>query len=210
MMFKHTFITLIISIQLLLVASCEESPKYNVSKKSYDLPENNTSSTTKNTWIRNNHPRVLLDTERLSMVINRMYGKNAREPYSRWFNLIKSTEDNGTPVDLVNLALIYKATLDDTYKNRFLKRLPSEGVPGLVELYAIDIMFDELDDSIKHAVMARVASSTRPWYYDSIAQSNGSVQTSWGYHDARKVVPAFAYSAIFANTKFEKNKDKSK
>ncbi|MGK0235209.1 MAG: hypothetical protein ACI9EK_001741 [Psychroserpens sp.] len=158
-------------------------------------------------WHRKSHPRVLLDKEQLEMVINRMYGDNAREPYSRWFNLIKKSEDDGTPVDLVNLALIYKATNNPRYKQRFLDRLPKKEVPNLIELYGLDIMFDDLSDITKLSVMKRVANSKTPWYFSSIAESTGKKQAKWGYHDAIRVAPAFAYAAIFADTDLEKFKD---
>jgi len=158
-------------------------------------------------WYRKSHPRVLLDKEQLEMVVNRMYGGNAREPYSRWFNLIKKSEDNGTPVDLVNLALIYKATNNPQYKQRFLDRLPKKGVPNLIELYGLDIMFDDLSDITKLSVMKRVANSKTPWYSSSIAESAGKKQARWGYHDAIRVAPAFAYAAIYVDNEFEKNKN---
>ena len=158
-------------------------------------------------WHRSSRPRVLLDKERLELTISRMYGDSAREPYSRWFNLIKQSEDNGVPVDLVNLALIYQATGDPVYKNNFLARMPKSGVPNLTELYAIDIMFDELPIEVKQSIMDRVASSEAPWYTGSVKQSTGELAAQWGYHDAIRVAPAFAYAAIFADTELEKNKD---
>ncbi len=67
--------------------------------------------------IRAGHPRLLLTPEMLSETIERMYGPHARAPYNHWFNLIKDREDVNQDVDLVNLALIYKATQDATYLN---------------------------------------------------------------------------------------------
>jgi hypothetical protein len=157
------------------------------------------------TWYRKSHPRTLLDKERLELVINRMYGPNQREPYSRWFKLIKNSEDSIKPVNLVNLSLIYKATKDPIYKDKFIQRIPSTGVPSLTELYGIDIMFDELSDEVKHNIMQRVADSDRPWYWNSIKQSQGTSKASWGYHDAYGVAPAYAYSAIFADLDAEDN-----
>lgn len=60
--------------------------------------------------IRAAHPRLLLTPEMLDAAVQRMTGPYAREPYSHWFNLIKDREDEYQDVDLVNLALIYKAT----------------------------------------------------------------------------------------------------
>lgn len=160
-------------------------------------------------WYRKTHPRVLLDKEQLELVLNRMYGPNKREPYYRWFKLIKDSEDNGKPVDLVNLALIYKATQNKIYKDKFVQRIQNKGVPSLSELYAIDIMFDELNVDIKLKIMQRVAEHKNPWYSGSIKQSKGKSNVSWGYHDAIRVAPAFAYSAIFADTILEKNKNEA-
>lgn len=97
--------------------------------------------------LRAAHPRVLTTPDQLQTVIDRMYGANARDPYQDWFNRVKAAEDGGTNVGLVELALLYKATGTTTYRDRFLSRLPSTGTPGLDELFAIDIMFDELDNA---------------------------------------------------------------
>jgi len=193
-----------------IILSCNESPERKSLQQPTAVKSQNEFQANElpDIWHRKSHPRVLLDKEQLQVVVNRMYGDNAREPYSRWFNLIKNSEDNGTPVDLVNLALIYRATNNSLYKQRFLDRLPNKGVPNLVELYAIDIMFDYLSIEVKTNIMVRVAESKTPWYSTSIKESKGEKKAKWGYHDAIRVAPAFAYAAIFADTDLEKFKDK--
>jgi hypothetical protein len=193
---------------------CNESNENNVVSDSPNSNENTLTPSISlqpddpsNDWKRQSHPRVLLDIERLTLVINRMYGPNSREPYSRWFNLIKKSEDEGNPVDLVNLALIYKATKNSIYKKKFLERLPSKGVPKLTELYAVDIMYNELNEGSKLSIMQRVSKSNNPWYVASIAESRGEVDAKWGYHSASVKAPAYAYAAIFFDSNLEKNKD---
>lgn len=161
-----------------------------------------------NSFIKDTHPRVLLDKERLELVINRMYGPAARQPYIGWFNSIKNAEDSGKPVDLVNLALIFKATKEQRYKDKFIERLKSKkGAPRLTELYAIDMMFNDLSNTNKQLIMQRVANSKHPWYFNSVKESRGQLSKDWGYHSAFKVIEAFAYSAIFTNTYLENNKN---
>ena len=135
----------------------------------------------------------------LQATIERMYGPSAREPYSAWFDIIKEREDQEQDVDLVNLALIYKATGDSTYLTRFLARRPTSGDPGSTELYAIDILWDELPDEDKLNVMQRVSANDNCWYYNSIAQSQREPEdVSWGYHSAVGVERALAYAGAFA------------
>ncbi|MFT5249883.1 MAG: hypothetical protein ACI93P_001617 [bacterium] len=193
------------------VMACNDnltSTKKSLIKAKNVQKTSNLKSTLK-VWHRDSHPRVLLDKERLQLVIHRMYGYNAREPFSGWFNLLKTSEDNGNEVDLVSLSLIYQSTKNPIYKKKFLDRLPKTGVPNLTELYAIDIMFDDLADETKHLIMRRVADSKNPWYSSSIQESQGKKRAKWGYHDAYKVAPAFAYAAIFIDTELEINKDKT-
>jgi hypothetical protein len=202
MKMKHLLKFLIIFLFSYMASACDNSS--NASSTPI-IQANSLSNTVDSieeittTWYRKSHPKTLLDKERLELVINRMYGPNQREPYSRWFQLIKDSEDNNKPVNLVNLSLIYKATKNPIYKENFIQRIPSSGVPSRTELYAIDIMFDELSDDIKHKIMQRVADNDNPWYWGSVKQSQGESKASWGYHDAYGVAPAFAYSAIFAD-----------
>lgn len=166
--------------------------------------------TTRGFQVRAAHPRVILDGAELQSVIDRMYGANARDPYKRWFDLIKAKEDGGTNVDLANLALIYKATGNQTYKDKFISRLPASGTPSLTELIGVDIMFDELDDATKRSIMLR-ATSADGFYYAVINQTNASDVTApnWGYHSAIGVSPALAYAGVFALTDIEISKNPS-
>ena len=149
--------------------------------------------------VRASHPRVLLTPEMLQATIERMYGPSAREPYSTWFDIIKEREDQEQDVDLVNLALIYKVTNDSTYLDRFLARRPTTGDPGSTELYAIDILWDELPDGDKLNVMQRVSANDNCWYWNSIAQSQREPEdVSWGYHSAYGVQRGLAYAGAFA------------
>jgi hypothetical protein len=135
----------------------------------------------------------------LQAAIDRMYGANAREPYRTWFDTIKAREDQEQDVDLVNLALIYKATGDVTYLSRFLARRPTTGDPGATELYAVDLLWDEIPDADKLNVMQRVSANDNCWYWNSIAQSGREPEeVNWGYHSAYGVERALAYAGAFA------------
>ncbi|HRF47602.1 MAG TPA: hypothetical protein PLC98_08265 [Anaerolineales bacterium] len=149
--------------------------------------------------LRATHPRVLLTPELLQTTIARMTGPAAREPYSRWFGLIKAREDANQDVDLVNLALIYKATGNATYLNRWLSRRPTSGDPGLDELYSVDILWNDVPASVKLNIMQRVSANSDIWYWDSINQSNRTpAEVGWGYHSAYGVARALAYAGAFA------------
>ncbi|MGB2823473.1 MAG: hypothetical protein WBF17_21005 [Phycisphaerae bacterium] len=149
--------------------------------------------------VRATHPRVLLTKERLKAVIDRMCGPNARDPYRRWFDLIKRRADEGAKIELVSLALIYKATGSSSYKKRLLSRIPEQGPPDLSELYAVDILFDELDSATKRKIMRRAGAGRDVFYYCSTQQSQtGSAR--WGYHSAHGACVALAYAGVFVMT----------
>ena len=93
----------------------------------------------------------------------------------------------------------YKATGDPAYKEKFLARIPRRGVPSLTELYALDIMFDEVDRETKLRVMRRVSAEPNAWYYNSVAQSHAE-DASWAYHSAYGVSKALAFAGVFALT----------
>ncbi|MFZ6028749.1 MAG: hypothetical protein ACOYYS_13620 [Chloroflexota bacterium] len=149
--------------------------------------------------IRAEHPRVLMTREMLDGMLARMTGPNARAPYSTWYDLIKAREDQAQDVDLVNLALIYKASGDATYLTRFLARRPTSGDPGLAELYAVDILWDDMPDEVKLNLMQRVSANDDCWYWNSVAESGYEPEAvSWGYHAAYGASLGLAYAGAFA------------
>ena len=149
--------------------------------------------------IRAGYPRVLLTPEMLDAAVQRMTGPDAREPYSRWFNLIKDREDEYQDVDLVNLALIFKATQDETYLSRFLARRPTSGDPWDDELYGVDLLWDDIPAEAKLNIMQRVSANDDIWYWNAVNQSNADPQdVHWGYHSAYGVQRALAYAGAFA------------
>jgi len=149
--------------------------------------------------IRASHPRVLLTDQRLKLVIDRMYGPHARDPYRRWFDLIRQKADAGEKIGLVSLALIYKATGDAKYLRGIVSRLPEEGAPTLSELYAVDIVFDELATETKLKIMRRAGAGRDVFYYASTTQSQTG-RAKWGYHSAHGACVALAYAGVFALT----------
>ncbi len=149
--------------------------------------------------IRASHPRVLLTDQWLKLVIDRMNGPRARDPYKRWFDLIRQKANAGEQVELVSLALIYRATGDAKYLRRIVSRIPEKGAPTLAELYAVDIVFDELDVATKLKIMRRAGAGRDVFYYASTTQSQ-SGRATWGYHSAHGACVALAYAGVFALT----------
>jgi len=156
--------------------------------------------------VRAAHPRVLVTAERLRVALKRMAGPAARRPYQGWFEKLKAAADAGKDVDLTSLALLYKVTGDRAYRDKFTARMPASGTPKLEELFGIDLLFDELSETQRRAVMKRVADQRDCWYYNSLAQSNAA-EARWGYHSAIGVTSALAYAGIFAYTEIELTKD---
>ena len=156
--------------------------------------------------VRAAHPRVLVTPERLQVALQRMAGPAAREPYKGWFGKLQAAADAGKDVNPVSLALLYKATGDKAYRDKFLGRLPASGTPKLEELFGVDLLFDELSEAQKLAVMKRVADNRDSWYYNSLVESNAA-ETRWGYHSAIGVTNALAYAGAFAYTEIELRKD---
>jgi hypothetical protein len=72
----------------------------------------------------------------LKLVIDRMNGPRARDPYKRWFDLIRQKADAGAQVELVSLALIYRATGDAKYLDH-VPAAPSALVAGFVKKLTI-------------------------------------------------------------------------
>ena len=112
--------------------------------------------------VRASHPRVLLTPEMLDAILVRMTGPSAREPYRAWYDLIKAREDQEQDVDLVNLALIYKATGNPAYLPAFPGPQTHDRCPGDNELFAVDLLWDEIPDADKLNIMARVSGRTTP------------------------------------------------
>jgi hypothetical protein len=158
--------------------------------------------------IRATHPRVLIDAEGLALALARMTGPEARDPYQRWFELIRQAHADGEELDLTNLALLYRATGEAPYLEEFLDRIPEEGDPGRSELLGLDLLFDEVPTEVKQRIMSRVAANDDCWYYNSIHQSQ-SGEAGWGYHAAYGAFRALAYAGVFALTPVELDKDPS-
>ncbi len=180
-----------ISISVLIAAP-------EIADNSIDEDGDGWLATSRGYRIRADHPRVLLTKSMLNTVINRMYGSNAREPYKHWFELMKSAEDKSQNTDLVSLALIYKATGSQLYLDRFIARLPASGEPGSLELYAVDIMFDYLNDSIKKNIIQRVNAIGRDVFLYNAVNISNDPSLTWSTHDAGRVTTAIAYTGTFA------------
>ena len=159
--------------------------------------------------LRATHPRVVVSREQLDQVVARMTGPSSRDPYARWFNLLKQAEDGGDDVSLTALALLWAGTQDATYLDRFIARVPTSGAPGLDELYGVDILFDALPDSLLTSIMQRAGAGADVFYYNSLVESQTTNYTgvSWGYHRAFGAAPALAYAGVFALTGLELGKE---
>ena len=118
--------------------------------------------------VRATHPRVLIDAERLATALARMTGPDARDPYQRWFELLRQAHADGEDLDLTDVALLYRATGDAAYLDEFVARIPDDGDPGFSELLGLDLLFDEVPTDVKQRIMTRVAANDDCWYYNSI------------------------------------------
>ncbi|RLB59884.1 MAG: hypothetical protein DRI90_14860 [Deltaproteobacteria bacterium] len=156
--------------------------------------------------IRATHPRVLIDAEQLATALTRMTGPEARDPYQRWFELIRQAYADGEQLGLTDLALLYRATGEAAMLDEFLARIPEEGDPDLSELLGLDLLFDDVPTEVKQRIMTRVAANDDCWYYNSIHQSQ-SGEAAWGYHAAYGATRAMAYAGAFALTPVELGKD---
>jgi len=160
--------------------------------------------------ISSEHPRVFITKQKFEEMLPLMNGPKAKDPYKRWFNLLKQSQDSGTPVQLPSLAILYKVTGDISYLSQLISRIPlssTSGAPSIEELRALDLVFDDIPDSTKWAVMKRASDNPDGFYYGAVGESNSSIKPSWGYHRQGGVAVALLYSGVFAGTDYEMNKD---
>ena len=149
--------------------------------------------------IRVEHPRVSVPSKQyLNEVISRMYGSSSRDPYEKWFNKLQQLADSGESVSDTNLALLYLATNNQSYKNKVLENLrtSSGSYNSLSELYAIDLLFDEIPNSTKLHLLRR--ADQNEFHYNSLNVAKGLASESWGYHAFHE--KAVIFSSIFAYT----------
>ena len=151
--------------------------------------------------LRAAHPRVACDPEHLATVLARMHGPEARDPWHRWFELVRSEADAGSDVGPLALALLYRATSERRYLDRIVERL-GLSVPSVTDMYALDLVFDDVPREALRALQARVAGDANVFHYGSVrAATEGRAR--WGYHSAHSVAPALAYAAVLAFTEIE-------
>lgn len=163
--------------------------------------------------MRADHPRVFITKEKFEEALAKMVGPKARDPYKRWFGLLKDAEDKNHNVDLAALAILFRGTGDGKYLERFVSSMLSMSAtqtPNFNELRALDILFDHVKDDVKFSVMKRVSDNPDGFYWNALNESRSSIQPSWGYHKQIGVALGLLYSGIFAGTPFELNKDSSR
>ena len=149
---------------------------------------------------------MLLSPDQLQATLDRVRGPTAQEPFISWYEAVKTAADNGEEVDLVSLALIYKATNAQSYLDLLIERLPTEGAPSREEIYAVDILFGDIPEAHLQGMMQRAGADRNAFYYESLGDSQAA-DFSWGYHDAFGATPALAYAGLFALTTLELEKD---
>lgn len=143
--------------------------------------------------IRLHHPRISIKSEELDSIINRMYGVNAIEPYKTWFNTVKEIQDNGQDVSQITLALIYLATNNNIYKDKFIENIPENGKIVYHEMVWVDLMYNHLSNDIKKKYLERASSNE--FHHGSHASSKWETKERWWYHAYNE--GAVAFSAVF-------------
>lgn len=146
--------------------------------------------------IRAAHPRVICTPEHLSEVLARMHGPEARDPWRRWFELIRSEADAGADVGSLARALLYRATGEEAYLASIIERL-SDRVPSRDELYALDLVYDDVPEAVLRALQARIAGERDVFHYASARDAERG-EASWGYHSSPGVAYALAYAGVMA------------
>ena len=145
--------------------------------------------------LRASHPRVLTDAAHLDAALARMYGPAARDPYRRWFGLVRAAADGGAAVGPLNLALLYKATGERRYLDTLLTI--GTGIPSRDLLYALDLVYTDVPIATLKFLQQQVAGNNDAFHYDSgnVAQRAAG---SFGYHYASGISHALAYCGLLA------------
>lgn len=153
--------------------------------------------------IRASHPRVVCTPEHLETVLARMHGPTAREPYSRWFRIIREAAESGAAVSPLGYALLYRATGEQRWLDVLLPRFEAATLDRDPEsLHALDLVFDDVPPTVLRAVQARFAGRRDVFHYDA-ANIASRGEATWGYHSAGGVAPALTYAGVFALTDVE-------
>src|SRR5690606_7059073 len=97
--------------------------------------------------IRAAHPRAICTPEHLSEALARMHGPEARDPWCRWFEWIRSEADAGAGVGWLARALLYRATGEEAHLASIIERL-SDRVPSRDELYARDLVYADVPEAV--------------------------------------------------------------
>lgn len=170
-----------------------------------ELPDNNNDEDC-NGWInsslgfrlRSTHPRTFFTYDEMQQAAERSYGAQAREPYSGWFDHLVSEYNSGSDIGYTNRAFLGWVLENQTIIEDLKADLLVEtDTPDRDQLVALDIVFGNASDSLKHSFMQR-ANDGRFFYPDQIF-SHGNRDTSFDvWHASSGVAAGAAYSAIFA------------
>lgn len=157
--------------------------------------------------ILKSHPRLFFASEHLEKSLKRAYGPQAREPYQSWFNTLKSREDGVLDTansNVANLAFIYKATQDVTYKNAALNQINTrvsaihangsgKGTDFTPLLIGLDLLMDDISDATLLKIL-EVSGRKDSFFYNSQTNDVGS----FGYHGPYTIYKAVAFAALLA------------
>lgn len=156
--------------------------------------------------LRDEHPRAFITAAELDIVLARMYGPTAREPYASWFQ----DELQAQARNPIASALAFRATGEERFLDEVIQTISDES-PGssgfsFLLLVAVDILFDDLPSASLQTVRSWAAEftdasfgyNTLGFMRDAIHDPRARLMNN--QHALYKAWGALLYAGIFAMT----------
>ena len=155
--------------------------------------------------VSSTRPRILFTPQKFQDYQEKLTGPTAIEPFITIYQKMVEREDsflsNPSKAGLVNLAIIYAITSEDTYKSAYLSGL-NHNLDRLLQnntlrvdnelMVSMDLMWSHIGDEQKLKFMD-VASTDNRFYYRS---QDNLVDDTFNYHGAWVRVPAFLAAGL--------------